>query len=326
MTISVIATVKNERETIATWFESVLMQGMAHVEYVIVDGGSTDGTWEWLQEKARDCKELQVVQVVGGRSQGRNEAIKRTVGDIIVAADAGCRYEHGWLAALTAPFFHDRAEVVAGAFGPWFMAHDTLIHYLVASSTTPAPEEFQKNWLPSSRSVAFTRERFQESGGYPEWLEIGEDVVFDLALVNIGARFAYSRTPLVFWRPQAKVWLYMKQLYRYTRGDGQANLWPRRQLIRYVAYGGGLFAASFVVRGIHMWLLLVLGAGVAVYMHKFWKRFSVFTKPLTLEKQMAGYALLPFVVALGDMAKMIGYIAGAWQRLTGKIHIPPRAS
>ena len=37
-------------------------------------------------------------------------------------------------------------------------------------------------FLPSSRSVAFRKSAWTAIGGYPAWLDYGEDIVFDLAL------------------------------------------------------------------------------------------------------------------------------------------------
>lgn len=318
MRISVIATVKNERETIAAWFDGVFMQELSGVEYVIVDGGSTDGTWEWLQEKVHTCPELTVVQKKGGRSHGRNEAINLAKGDIIVAADAGCRYDSMWLQSLVEPIQSGKAEVVGGAFGPWFFEGDTLLRYLIAASTTPQPKEFRKNWLPSSRSIAFTRQRFIESGGYPEWLPICEDVVFDLALQKTGAVFAYSRTPQVFWRPQKTFKTYMRQLFLYTRGDGHANLWPWRQAIRYGVYGGSMVLVILIALGWYIFLL-PLGVGLMFYMKKFWARFSLFSLPLSSSQRVLGFVVLPAIIALGDVAKMGGYIVGTWQRVRQQI-------
>ena len=52
--VSVIATVLNEVEDIARLVPSLLGQVPAAAEVVVVDGGSTDGTWEWLVDAARD--------------------------------------------------------------------------------------------------------------------------------------------------------------------------------------------------------------------------------------------------------------------------------
>jgi glycosyltransferase involved in cell wall biosynthesis len=50
MRISLIATVRNERETIGAFLDSLLEQSRAPDEVVIVDGASTDGTLEVLND------------------------------------------------------------------------------------------------------------------------------------------------------------------------------------------------------------------------------------------------------------------------------------
>jgi hypothetical protein len=41
----------------------------------------------------------------------------------------------------------------------------------------PEPEELDETtFVPSGRSVAFTREAIERAGGYPEWLDNGEDL------------------------------------------------------------------------------------------------------------------------------------------------------
>ncbi len=327
MSVSLITTVKNEREHIEAWLDSLcaLQQGVREV--VVVDGGSTDGTYEWLKEVGmKQYSELKVVQKEGNISVGRNEAIRQASGDIIVVADAGCRYGESWFEAITGPIVEGKATVSATAFGPWFFESDTLKAYLLAAATTPAPEEFRRDWLPSSRSVAFTKTLWQAVGGYPEWLPICEDVVFDLALRDTGASFAYVRQPLVFWRPRPTLKQYLRQVYKYTRGDGHANLWLHRQVIRYVVYGGLLTSLFlFAQGGYYLLFAPVVFVGACLYIKKFWQRFSLFARPLSDMQRFLGYFLLPGIIMLGDGAKMVGYVVGVWQRLRGEV-VPPQSN
>ena len=46
--VSVVATVLNEAEDIGRVVPSLLAQEPPAAEVIVVDGGSTDGTWEWL--------------------------------------------------------------------------------------------------------------------------------------------------------------------------------------------------------------------------------------------------------------------------------------
>ena len=50
--VSVIATVLNEAEDIDGLVSSLIHQTLEPAEIIIVDGGSTDGTWERLQADA----------------------------------------------------------------------------------------------------------------------------------------------------------------------------------------------------------------------------------------------------------------------------------
>ena len=47
--VSVAATVLNEVDDIDALVESLMQQTLAPAEVIIVDGGSTDGTWERLE-------------------------------------------------------------------------------------------------------------------------------------------------------------------------------------------------------------------------------------------------------------------------------------
>ena len=98
------------------------------------------------------------------------------------------------------------------------------------------PEKF----LPSSRSVAFTKAAWQAVGGYPEWLDYCEDLVFDFALLEKYRPFAFAPEAIAHFRPRGSLKSFFRQYYLYARGDGKANLWLKRHLIRYGTYLVGL--------------------------------------------------------------------------------------
>ena len=165
--VSLIITVRNEHETLPQWFESIKKQTRQPDEIVIVDGGSSDATWEWLQKTA--IPSVRVYLEVGNISRGRNFAIGRAHGEIIVVTDAGCVYDKSWLENMVNPVINGTAEFIASAFGPWLKPDDSLLTFGIASATVPHLEEFHnKTWFASSRSVAFKKEVWEKVGGYPE--------------------------------------------------------------------------------------------------------------------------------------------------------------
>lgn len=316
---SLIITVLNEKDNLASWLDSILAQTVVPDEIVIVDGGSTDGTWEWLQVEAAKRDWLVIAQAKGNISQGRNQAIRLAKNKIVVATDAGCVYAPDWFEKITAPFSVG-AEAAATGYAPLLQDNDSLKWYLLAAATTPAVREFARDWLPSSRSFAFRKERWQEVGGYPEWIPICEDVIFDLALKKRGVKFAYVREALVLWRPRPTWGAYFRQLFRYTKSDGHGKLWFKRQLVRYGVYLGSLAMLYFIVAGQYSLILLLL-VGMAVYMKKFWQRFLEFSRSRKLIWRFAGLVLVPPTIVFGDLAKMAGWPVGVFERWTGKIRI-----
>jgi glycosyltransferase involved in cell wall biosynthesis len=314
--ISLIITVKNERAVLPLWLESIKRQTLQPDEVVVVDGGSTDGTFEWL-ESVKSAT-FTVLQKKGNIAVGRNIAIQTAKGEIIVATDAGCLYSPEWLQKITDPLTVEGAEFCTTAFQPWFEAGDSLLMYLLASATTPRQAEFARDWLPSSRSVAFTKNVWQRVGGYPEWIPFCEDVIFDLALQKRGTLPHYVREPLVSWRPRPSIAKYMRQLYNYTRSDAHGKLFYGRQVIRYSVYGGLtlLLIASFQSSVLWLWPIIL---GGVLYMHKFWLRLLSFSTTKKIPSRILGVILLPVIIGLGDVAKMTGFFVGLLERWSGKI-------
>ena len=55
-TVSVASTVLNEVDDIDALVESLMRQTLAPAEVIIVDGGSTDGTWERLEAAGQNTR------------------------------------------------------------------------------------------------------------------------------------------------------------------------------------------------------------------------------------------------------------------------------
>ena len=183
--VSLVLTLLNESEHIHKLMESILQQTRIPDEVVVVDGGSNDDTVAVLERYAAKLP-LRILSEPGANiSQGRNVAIAHATHDVIAVTDAGVRLEETWLEKLIEPFESSTPpDLVSGFFLP---DPEGLFEHALAMTTLPAREEMGKGrFLPSSRSVAFTKAIWEKVGGYPEWMTWSEDVLFDLAVMNTG--------------------------------------------------------------------------------------------------------------------------------------------
>ena len=320
--VSVVATVKNEARTIHRLLDSLAAQTRSPDEVIMVDGGSTDGTVEVLEEYAAGGDSPLRVLVRPGTniSQVRNAAIAEATGEIIATTDAGVRLSPNWLEELVKPFEENRElEVVSGFFLP---DPETVFETAMGATVLPVladvkPDEF----LPSSRSVAFRKEAWERVGGYPEWLDYCEDLIFNFKLRERGP-FAFAPQAVAYFRPRKSLGAFFQQYYRYARGDGKADLWRVRHVIRYGTY---LIAVPAIfLLGLWqtpLWWLLYLAGGAMMFRTPY-KRLRPMMKGHRLVDKVKAILWVPIIRVTGDVAKMIGYPVGVLWRLRP----PPRPS
>jgi glycosyltransferase involved in cell wall biosynthesis len=314
MDVTVISTVRNEGQALLPLLESIRDQTRPPDEIVICDGGSTDHTLEVLKSYQSRLP-LKIIAAPGSNiSQGRNRAIAAATGTIIACTDAGVVLSPNWIAELVRPIEEEGAAVVSGWFEP-----DPYSHFEVVMGASVLPDLSDIDpveFLPSSRSVAYLKGAWDAVGGYPEWLDYGEDLVFDLALRQIYGPFPFAPKAVAYFRPRRDLRAFSRQYFRYARGDGKANLWPKRHAIRYLTYLLGL-----PLIGLLMWrgkwagyALLILGIGS--YCRRPAQRLWPKTRSWRPPDRARAFALIPIIRLVGDVAKMVGYLIGRIWRLS----------
>lgn len=291
-----MATVKDARPHIGPFLDSLAAQTRRPDEAVVVDGGSTDGTWEVL----RDAPGILAIQEPGANiSRGRNLGIAKASHDVIAVTDADCILAPDWLERLLEPVGRG-ADVSAGFYQP---LPASLLDVCV-SAHIPEPREITRGWLPSSRSIAFTREAFDAVGGYPEWLRIGEDMFFNHRLREWGAKIETAPEAIAYWRVGDSVADTWRRYAGYAEGDAVASMYPRRHAIRFATYLslGAVLASR---RRLPMALAAVAGAAyVSKPVGRAWNRL------VSPRHRAAALVGVPLATAFIDAAKMWGYLRG----------------
>jgi cellulose synthase/poly-beta-1,6-N-acetylglucosamine synthase-like glycosyltransferase len=198
----------------------------------------------------------------------------------------------------------------------------------MGATVLPALEDVDPaTFLPSSRSIAFRKDVWQRTGGYPEWLDYCEDLIFDWNFKSAGARMAFEPAATVSFRPRSSLRAFFRQYYRYARGDGKADLWRLRHAVRYAAYAHLLatFACLLFLRARRnkkavTYFTVTSALGGVAYLRRPFERLRRLATGSPVENWLYMLALLPVIRVLGDLAKMLGYPAGWLWRLQ---HRPP---
>lgn len=220
MKTSLIFTIKNEGKNLALLLNSILFQSKMPNEVIVVDGGSTDNSVQILQEYYTKFKKAGIQYVYksipdANISQGRNMAIQLSTAPVIAATDGGSILDKDWFLNITEPLLKEEADMVGGFYKA--VAHSNFQKALAAVTTSPKPV---KNFLPSSRSIAFTRRLWSKVGGYPEWLQWGEDTLFNKLCLESGARYIVRADAVVYWEVRPNISVVARQHYRYSYSDG----------------------------------------------------------------------------------------------------------
>lgn len=312
MRVSLVMTVLNEAASLPAVLETLIAQTRPADEIVIVDGGSHDGTLDLLRA-SQAYLPLRIVELPGANiSEGRNAAIRAARCDVIAVTDAGVRLPADWLEHLIAPFSAPAISHVAG-----FFVSDPRTEFETAlgAATLPDVDEVRpETFLPSSRSVAFLKVVWEQAGGYPEWLDYCEDLIFDLKIREQRGPFAFAPRACVSFRPRQSLEAFFTQYYRYARGDGKADLFLKRHLIRYATYLIGLPLIVIGALTLGPWVWLIGAVGGAIYLSRAVRRLIRIWGAHDWREQLTMLFWLPVILAAGDVAKMLGYPAGvAWR-------------
>ncbi len=310
--VTVTATVLNEVEEVEGLVSTLARQTLAPKEVIIVDGGSTDGTWEWLEAARSKYPSLVAIRdescnlkaSAGPIARGRNVGIAAATSEVVACADAGCIYDPEWLGRLTAPILKGSAEYSLG--GSCVDPADQTIWDLASAPFFGLKQNADGTTKScTARSMAFRKDLWQRVGGFPETSFLGEDTMFDLRVRKLVTP-AFAERAQAIYRPRHTLRSALSMMARYGVADGVMGTRRSRLLRNLLRCVAEVVAVVLVPRTVIPFFVVL---GLEVYF-AFRLDWSSFGKRATL-RQMAArllYSLLvPWIVtwnqAVGELTK-----------------------
>ncbi|MBP92971.1 MAG: glycosyltransferase [Flavobacteriaceae bacterium] len=119
MNISVVIPLLNERESLIElhdWIADVMQSNHFSYEILFIDDGSTDGSWETIQQLSENNKAVKGIQFLRnfGKSQALHAGFEKALGDVIITMDADLQDNPEEIPELYNMIISDGFDMVSG--------------------------------------------------------------------------------------------------------------------------------------------------------------------------------------------------------------------
>jgi glycosyltransferase involved in cell wall biosynthesis len=199
--ISVITVTYNCKGTIIDAIESVLSQTYPNIEYIIIDGSSSDGTIELIQS-FRNKINIFISEPDKGMYDAINKGIRLSTGHIIgILNSDDLFYDDNVIQKVADAFENNEIDAVYGDVQ--FVDRAKLLKIVrYYSSKHFNPEKFKFGFMPAHPSFYVKREFFGKFGYYKTDYKIAADFELLVRFMNVNhIRCKYMEMPFVSMRP-----------------------------------------------------------------------------------------------------------------------------
>ncbi len=200
MKISIITVVWNNKETIKDAIESVLNQTYQNIEYIVIDGASTDGTVEILQSYGNKITKF-ISEKDKGLYDAMNKGILLATGDIVGILNSDDFYIDQFVLENIVREFKEKK--VDSVFADLVFVNsenlDKIVRYY--DSSYFSPKKFAYGWMPAHPTFFVKRKIYEEYGLFKIDYKIGAD--FDICarfLYKNKITYSYIKKPIIKMR------------------------------------------------------------------------------------------------------------------------------
>lgn len=179
--ISILTVTYNSFATLKDAYESLSAQSYTEWEWVVQDGGSTDGTVEWLKNLT-DLRIRWVTEQDNGIYDALNKAVSMANGD--------------WIGLLHADDLYPHVDVLKHVMN-LSEGHNAIygdLQYVQATNTSKvlrnwksggfSPAKLAKGWMPPHPTLFLKKELYDQAGEFDTQFKIAADYDFVLRVLS----------------------------------------------------------------------------------------------------------------------------------------------
>ena len=182
MKISIITVCFNAEETIGDTIQSVLTQDYEDIEYIIVDGKSTDGTLEVIQSQQKR------IQLISEKDQGIYDAMNKGIniasGDVIGILNADDVYKNNQVLKDVMNAFTENVSIVYGDI-EYVKNNDVSKVVRKWKSGLFRPGKFKWGWMPPHPGVFIKKSCYERYGLFNLNLSTSADYELMLRMLEV---------------------------------------------------------------------------------------------------------------------------------------------
>lgn len=310
MKVTLVVPVKDEAKTIQECVQSILNQTYKDFEVIFVDGGSTDGTYEFLKRISRKERRVKVLHEPGlGPGFGRDLGFQTGRGELLAHIDGDNVLAEDYLEICVRKL--QRTSVAGIRPGLVFSYEDNLLGEVLRLRRRML---YGEEPFVSEYPTMYRRRVYERSGGLDPKLVIGED--YDLwmrlqkAAQELRQTFVVERSAVIRNIPKERT---MEGIFRHSvwYGSGLIPLFLKhpqvglRFIVEPVFYPAMI--ASLFVYAVYQFpvvlilpLIFILRWGIFVL-----KRVDRIER---FRELVLAFALLPFIRVVESLGSFLGLL------------------
>jgi GT2 family glycosyltransferase len=283
MRFSIIVAVRNEVDHIEECIHAVFNQDYrGPYEVIVVDGMSTDGTFELLQKLQKSYQFKVITNQKINAAAGRNLGINNASGDYVAFIDGDAIATRDWLTQIQKAFENSNS---AGVGGPDLLPENTnaTAHVIGIIMTSPfarggklnpstqhalMEEEQYVEHIPTC-NVCFKKEILQKIGMFDEAFVKGQDLELNYRIIKAGYKLYYSPKIQVLHYRRQTIKEFSQQIYKWAKAKiaiikkhgvmNHAYLLPLYGMIGLII----LFILALILHAVPYFVILLFFGGIS---------------------------------------------------------------